>query len=161
MKNSEISLRNITKIVAGLYVSLSFFCPVRAETVESYFPIQDLGRFLSEKFDLATIRSSFGPRRTPAKRTFADFGIKPSQLAEEYVVFLIPGDWKYEIRVVARGDFNGDGIEDLKVCFFDRALNGGTYASTQGLLLTRYSGDGYVIALSYDLEDGLCPGYAR
>ncbi len=134
---------------------------MQAATVESYFPNKDLGRFLSEKFDLATVRSSFGPRRTPSKRTFADFGMRPSQLTEESVVFLIPGDWLYELRVVARGDFNRDGIEDLKVCFVDHALNGGTYDAAQGLLLTRYSGDGYVIALSYNLEDGVCPSFAR
>lgn len=151
---------NLIRIVAGVIISILVFCPVQA-AVESYFPAKDLGRFLSEKFDLATIRSSFGPRRTPAKRTFADFGMKPSQLAEDSVVFLTPGDWLYEIRVVARGDFNRDGIEDLEVCFADHALNGGTYDVAQGLLLTRYSGDGYVIALSYSLEDGVCPGSAR
>ena len=134
---------------------------MQAIAVESYFPSKDLGRLLSEKFDLATIRSSLGPRRTPAKRTLADLGMKPSQSTEESVVFSIPGDWLYELRVVARGDFNGDGIEDLKVCFVDHALNGGTYDAAQGLLLTRYSGDGYVIALSYSLEDGLCPSYTR
>lgn len=152
---------NIIRIVAGFLVFILLFCPVQAATVESYFPNKDLGRLLSEKFDLATIRSSFGPRRTLAKRTFADFGMKPSQLTEESVVFLMPGDWLYELRVVARGDFNGDGIEDLKVCFVDHALNGGTHDVAQGLLLTRYSGEGYVIALSYSLEEGVCPSYAR
>lgn len=136
-------------------------CPVQATTIESYFPSKDLGRLLSERFDLATIRSSLGPRRTPAKRTFANLGMKPTHLTAEAVVFSIPGDWLYELRVVARGDFNGDGIEDLKICFVDHALNGGNYDVAQGLLLTRYSGDGYVIALSYSLENGLCPSYAR
>ena len=152
---------NLIRVIAGLFFPILVFCPVQAATVESYFPTKDLGRFLSEKFDLATIRSSFGPRRTPAKRTFADFEMKPSQLAEDFVVFLIPGDWLYELRVVARGDFNRDGIEDLKVCFVDRALNGGTYHAAQGLLLTRYSGNAYVIALSYSLDDGVCPSYAK
>lgn len=152
---------SLIKIVAGFSISVLLSCPVQAATVASHFPNKELGRLLSEKFDLATIRSSFGPRRTPSKRTFTDFGMKASQSTEDTVVFLSPGDWLYELRVVARGDFNGDGIEDLKVCFVDRALNGGSYDTAQGLLLTRYSSDGYVIALSYKLEDGVCPSYAR
>lgn len=149
------------RLVVGFLISILLLSPVTAANVESYFPTQELGRLLTERFDLATIRSSFGPRRTPEKRTFADFGIKPSQSTDNSVVFLIPGDWLYELRIVARGDFNRDGIEDLKVCFIDRALNGGTYDSAEGLLLTRYSWDGYVIALSFSLEDGACPSYAR
>jgi hypothetical protein len=152
---------NLVSVLAGIFFSFLVFCPVQAATIESYFPTKNLGRFLSEKFDLATVRSSFGPRRTSAKRTFADFEMKPSQLAEDSVVFLSPGDWLYELRIVARGDFNRDGIEDLKVCFVDRALNGGTYDTAQGLLLTRYSGDAYVIALGYSLEDGVCLRYAK
>lgn len=152
---------NLIKIVVGCFISILVLGPVQAATGESYFPTKDLGRLLAEKFDLATIRSSFGPRRTPAKRTFTDFDMKPSQLADDFVVFSMPGDWLYELRVVARGDFNRDGIEDLKVCFVDHALNGGSYDAAHGLLLTRYSGDGYVIALSFSLEDGVCPSYAR
>jgi hypothetical protein len=84
-------------------------------------------------------------------------GLKPSQVTEDRAVFLQPDDWLFELRVLERGDFNGDGIEDLKACFVDRALNGGTYNAVQGLLLTRYSSDAYVIALSYSVEDGRCP----
>lgn len=136
-------------------------CPVQAATADSYFPNMGLGRLLADKFDLATIRSSLGPRRTPARRTFTDFGMKPTQSTDDAIVFLSPGDWLYELQVVARGDFNGDGIEDLKVCFVDRALNGGAYDSAQGLLLTRYSSGGYVVALSFGIEEGLCPSYVR
>lgn len=152
---------NVTKMVAGCFVSALLFLPVRASTSDSYFPQKGLGDVLSNRFDLATIRSSLGPRRTPATRTFSDFGMKPTQSTDDAVVFLNPGHWLYELRVVARGDFNGDGIEDLKVCFVDRALNGGTYDAAEGLLLTRYSSDGYVLALSFSLEDGVCPNYAR
>lgn len=148
-------------LIASLFISIVMSSPVRSATVTSFFPVKDLGPFLSEHFDLATIRSSFGPRRSPGKRTFSDFGMKPSQVTENSVVFLNPGDWLYELRVIGRGDFNRDGIEDLKVCFVDHALNGGTYDTAQGLLLTRYSSDGYAIALSFSLEDGVCPSYAK
>lgn len=134
---------------------------VQAAPLMSYFPKKDLGLFLAGKFDLASIRSSLGPRRSPALRTFADFGMKPSKATEDSLVFEAPGDWLYELKIVGRRDVNGDGIEDLEVCFFDQALNGGTYNTSSGLLITRYSADSYAVALSYSLNDGVCQEYAR
>lgn len=115
----------------------------------------------ADKFDLASICSSFGPRRLPVLRTLSDFGMKPSKATDNILVFESPGDWLYELRIVGRRDVNGDGIEDLEVCFIDRALNGGTYNTSEGLLITRYSADGYAIALSHSLDDGVCENYAR
>lgn len=115
----------------------------------SHFPQNGAAQFLAERFDLASIRSSFGPRRTPAQRTFADFGMKPSKVTENAVIFETPGDWRYELHILARGDVNGDGIEDLSVCFVDTALNGGSYNTKKGLLVTRYSSQGLAVALSY------------
>jgi hypothetical protein len=134
---------------------------VQAAPVVSYFPRSNLGQFLADKFDLASIRSSFGPRRVPALRTFSDFGMKASKATDDVVVFEIPGDWLYELRIVGRRDVNGDGIEDLEVCFVDRALNGGAYNTSEGLLITRYSADGYAIALRFSLDDGVCENDAR
>lgn len=134
---------------------------VEAAPLVSYFPKKDLGLFLADKFDLASIRSSFGPRRSPALRTFADFGMKPSKATADALVFETPGEWLYELKIVARRDVNGDGIEDLEVCFIDHALNGGTYDSSSGFLVTRYSADGYAVALNYSLNDGVCREYAR
>lgn len=87
--------------------------------------------------------------------------MKPSKSTEDILVFERPGEWLYELKIVGRRDANRDGIEDLEVCFIDRALNGGTYNTSQGLLITRYSADGYAVALSHSLNDGLCQEYAR
>ena len=144
------------RLVACALLCLMVTGAVRAEPGVSYFPKHDLGRFLAEKFDLATIRSSLGPRRTPALRTFADFGMKPTKATGNDLVVERPGDWFYELRILGRRDVNGDGIEDLEACFIDRALNGGTYNAAQGLLITRYSADGYAIALGYTPGDGVC-----
>lgn len=134
---------------------------VEAAPLVSYFPEKDLGLFPADKFDLASIRSSFGPRRSPALRTFADFGMKPSKATADALVFETPGECLYELKIVARRDINGDGIEDLAVCFIDRDLNGGTYDTSSGPLISRYSADGYAVALSYSLNDGVCQEYAR
>lgn len=146
-----------------LLVVLSFLFAANAcaAPVVSYFPGRDVGQFLAEKFDLASIRSSLGPRRSSAQRTFADLGMKPSAVTQDAVVFLSEGDWHYELRVVGRRDVNGDGVEDLEVCFYDRALNGGSYNAAQGLLITRYSTSGYALALSFNLGDEKCPEYAK
>lgn len=132
-----------------------------AAPVTSYFPTQNLEQFLADKFDLASIRSSLGPRRLPALRTFSDFGMKPTKATDNALVFESPGDWRYELGIVGRRDVNGDGIEDLEVCFIDRALNGGTYNTSEGLLITRYSADAHAVALSYSLDDRVCENYAR
>lgn len=149
------------RFVARALACLILTSTVQAAPLVSYFPQKDLGQFLANKFDLASIRSSFGPRRTPAQRTFADFGMKPSKATEDVLMFDTPGDWFYEMTIVARRDVNGDGIEDLAVCFTDRALNGGTYHTSTGLLITRYSASDYAFALRYSLDDDVCVEHAR
>jgi len=137
--------------------------PVRAGAVPlvSYFPKKNVGLFLANTFDLNSIRSSLGPRRSPTLRTFAALGMKPSQATENTLVFETPKEWLYELKIVGRRDVNEDGIEDLEVCFVDRALNGGSYDTSTGLLITRYSANGYAIALSYRLDESVCHEEAR
>jgi hypothetical protein len=87
--------------------------------------------------------------------------MKPSKATEDVLVFETPGEWLYEMKILSRRDVNRAGIEDLEVCFVDHALNGGTYDTSKGFLVTRYSDDGYAVALSFSLNEGVCPEYAR
>ena len=144
------------RIVACSVACLAVIGTVHAAPLVSYFPKKDLGLFLAAKFDLASIRSSFGPRRTPALRTFADFGMEPSTATENALVFDEPGRWLYELKIMGRRDVNSDGIEDLEVCFVDRAQNGGSYNATKGLLITRYSETAYALSLSFALHHAAC-----
>lgn len=143
------------RYLAGAVACLIFTAAHAAPTV-SYFPQQGLGQFLADHFDIASIRSSLGPRRTAAQRTFTDVGLKPSKATDQALVFDSPGDWLYELTILGRRDVNGDGIEDLEVCFVDRARNGGTYHTSQGLVITRYSATGYAVALSFGLDNKAC-----
>lgn len=152
---------NVLRIVSGPLIVTTMMSTVQAAPLTSHFPDKDLGRFLAEKFDLASIRSSFGPRRSPALRTFADFGMKPSEATDLAVVFDHTGHWFYELKVMGRRDVNDDGIEDLEVCFTDRAQNGGSYHTSKGLLVTRYASDAYAVALNYPLDDGICTHSTR
>lgn len=118
--------------------------------VTSFFPQLDLGRFLADNFDLASVRSSLAARRTPELRTFADFGMLPTNTGDDVVTF--DGErWLYQLRVVRRADINNDGIEDLEVCFTDRA-KGASYDSSQSLLVSRYSDETYAVALRYESD---------
>lgn len=128
-----------------------------AADVTSYFPGRDLAQFLVANFDIASVRSSFGPRRAPAQRTFASLGQVPTKVTKELLEFDGP-DWYYSLRVLRRGDFNGDGIEDLEVCFTDRA-KAGTYNSQQALLISRYSDSGLAVALRFEVSG--CESFAR
>jgi hypothetical protein len=143
---------NTYRILAGSLCCLALGTSAQATPLTSHFPATGLGSFLAEKFDLASIRSSFGPRRTPALRTFADFGLKPSRASDDSVTFE-PDNWFYQLTVVERGDVNGDGIEDLKACFVDRAVGGPSYHASKGLLITRYAPDAYAVALSFGVDE--------
>lgn len=117
----------------------------------SWFPADGLGQFLAVHFDLASIRSSLGPRRTATLHTFADFQMKPSKATEDVLEFESK-DWFYQMRIVSRRDINKDGIEDLEVCFIDQGLDGATYLSSEGLLITRYGPDELAVALNYSVD---------
>lgn len=138
-------------VLAGILACLACSAEAQNAVPASYFPKTEIGQFLADHFDLATIRSSFGPRRTPAQRTFSSFGLKPTKSGADFVEFERP-EWFYGLKIVSRRDINGDGIEDLAVCFTDHALGGATYSNTQSLLITRYSANGMAVALSYSVD---------
>jgi hypothetical protein len=126
-----------------------------SSVLESFLPKEDIERFIVDHFDLGTIRSSFGPRRGPGQRTFKDLGETSPVIGKGTIEFKSDG-WFRGIRILGRGDYNKDGIEDLAVCFVDRALKG-SYSSQQPLLLTRYGPNERLIAISYQIEDKSCP----
>lgn len=82
--------------------------------------------------------------------------MKPSTATENALIVDAPGSLLYEMKIIGRRDVNSDGIEDLEVCFVDRAQNGGTYHATQGLLITRYSETGYALALHFTQHNAAC-----
>jgi hypothetical protein len=130
-----------------------------AADVTSHFPARGTAQFLVANFDLASIRSSFGPRRTTMQRTFASLGQLPTKVTDDKVEFDGP-DWYYSLQVLRRGDLNRDGIEDLEVCFVDKAKGGaGSYDSQQAMLVSRYSDNTLAVALRYEVSG--CETFAR
>ena len=83
-------------------------------------------------FFLRTLNT--GGQRNAGDRFFGDIGIRPTQASGSLATH--DGDgWHYGVRVLARRDFNGDGVEDVAICFTDQARNGGTYNTRVPLLL--------------------------
>ncbi|MDL2357734.1 MAG: hypothetical protein QFF03_20980 [Pseudomonadota bacterium] len=153
MNGLSMHLFRSTLLIAALCTGAG----AAAADVKSYFPVRDLGRFLVANFDVASIRSSLGPRRSPAQRTFASLGELPTKVSEDLVEFDRP-DWYYAIRILRRADINNDGIEDLEVCFIDQP-RGATYHSQQALLITRYSDSSLAVALKFEVDG--CETFAR
>lgn len=123
---------------------------VPANKILSHLPSKDIEKFVVEKLDLSTFRNSFGPRREPGMRTFADFGLGPTTASNGIIEFK-EDDWNYTVKILGRRDYNNDGIEDLAIRFTDRSLVG-SYRTESQLLLTRYSNDGKLIAIAYELD---------
>jgi len=126
-----------------------------ADALESHFPEQDVARFLFDHFDIATMRSSLNPARRTEQRTFASVLPAPTTLTSDTFEVREP-DWVRTVRVLDRGDFNRDGIEDLLVCFDDRAILG-TYNASSLMLVTRYSDDARAVAIHFSPVPGRYP----
>jgi hypothetical protein len=122
----------------------------------SYFPKKNIALFISEHLDLASFPHSLNFRRDQGQRTFRALGFAPTKVTENRVEF-VTDDWTYEITVVRRGDLNFDGIEDVEICYTDVAIGNksrSSYATISPYVLTRYSSDGYVLAISYKWDIG-------
>lgn len=82
------------RFVSSMIASMLMIDSAMAEPLVSYFPRQNLGQFLADNFDLATIRSSINPRRrSDGLRAFKSLHMKPSKATENALVFDSPVDW--------------------------------------------------------------------
>lgn len=113
------------------------------------WPNAELAQFVFTHLDLTTFRNSTGDRRNPGDRFFSDLGIRPTQTSDS-VATNDGEEWRYTVRVLARRDFNGDGLDEVAVCFADQARNGGTYDARSPLLLQLI--DRRAIALSFEID---------
>jgi hypothetical protein len=133
-----------------LLVAALINSPLFAAHLESHIPKEGVERFIDTNLDLSTFRNSSGPRRTPNARTFHLLGLSPT-LAQDGKLQYDDSEWFYGVEVKGRKDYNGDGIEDLALCFTDRAKVG-TYSDQKSLLVTRYSDNSLLIAIGYEVD---------
>lgn len=128
------------------------------DTVYAAWPSTDLAEFVFARLDLTTFRNSTGPKREPGQRFFSDLGIRPTEISEAAATH-DGEDWLYSVLVLGRRDFNGDGFEEVAICFNDKAQNGGTYNTQKPLLLQLFGRR--AVALDFEIdtapEAGTCP----
>ena len=126
-------------------------CPASAEhaTEKSFLHERDLAMFVFLELDIGSFQSSPGPHRSPGDHHFADIGMRPSSHSYRALIFDEP-DWRITLTHLTVGDFNDDGIMDIKACFLDQAKHG-TYDARKPLLLTRYHDHGPLIAIAFSV----------
>lgn len=135
------------RLFAAALLAVSSVAGAEKPALKSFIPANDVGKFLVDKLDVTTFRSSLGPRRQPGSRHFADLGLKPTKITDS-AVELDDAEWFYGITVLERADKNGDGLEDLVIQVVDNAKKG-AYRDSQKLLVTRFSETGDLIALAF------------
>lgn len=140
-----------TGFFGAISVSLLFGGAGYSAPLASFLPKADLPQFIVDKLDLGSFPSMLGPRLTPSQHTFAGMKLTPTGMKPSQVVFN-NADMHILIDVLARGDFNGDGLEDVVVCWREHAP-GGTLSDTTPMLLTRYSADSPLIAIAANVPD--------
>jgi hypothetical protein len=94
--------------------------------------------------DLSSFPSSLGPRLEDDKQKLNAFQFKDIKTTDHEVKISDNG-WVYEFTLLAKGDFNSDGIGDLLIRFLDQA-DEGSYFSLQTLILERRSSDSKIKA---------------
>ena len=112
---------------------------------------------LVNELDLASFRNSLGPRRDPQHRTLSSFGLK-YKIIDANTAVVENAEWTYTLRIIQRGDINGDGIEDIELCFTDKAKHA-TYHAQSPLLVTKYAPTSFVIAVKFEVNG--CENYAK
>ncbi|MFN8693251.1 MAG: hypothetical protein ACK5XX_02480 [Holosporales bacterium] len=140
----------LSKIIVIALICCSFKSPAAAQSVnvKSYLDKEMLSQFVVDNFDILTIRSSFGSRRISGQPNyFKSFGLTPTTINKQEIIF-DEKDWFYGVKILGVKDYNDDGIEDIAVCFTDRAKEGSYYTVTP-LILTRYSESMPLIALAH------------
>jgi hypothetical protein len=145
------------KKIAVACIACGSVTAMAQKPITTYFSQTAVLEQVVAEFDLATIRSSFGPRRDSVHRTLKSFELTAKMLDVKTMV-LEDNDFIYHLQLLTRGDLNRDGIEDLEICFTEKAKQGSYHAQTP-FLLTKYSSSALAVALQFE-TDG-CERFAR
>ncbi len=135
---------------AGIALALiALATPAQTATL-SYLPKSHIEQFVVQNFDITSIRASTGPKRQLGDRHFSNLGVRVARIETNHIALNLDG-WRYDIRILERRDINGDGIEDIAICFTDDGRDaGGSYYTVDPYVLTRYSRNGPLIAIAFD-----------
>ncbi len=124
---------------------------------KSFFPSDNLLKYVFKRLDLTTFRNSTGPQRQTNQRYFSELGYSLVNSRDDELV-IESDNWIFTIKVLSQRDINNDGLEDLEICILDKSKTS-TYFTQEPLLLTQYSETSDLIALSFE-TDG-CESFAK
>jgi len=94
---------------------------------------------IMENLDLKGFNSSLRPRLSNTDNTLKALGMKNNS-KDNTEILIETTDWKYQWTLLAQGDFNGDGVEDVMLRFLDQAKKS-NYFSVQLLVLQSNDAD--------------------
>ena len=121
-------------LLGGVLLLITPTVPAQDTGAPEAWPEQDLARFVFEHLDISSFRNSTGPRRGPGQRLFADLGVQLTRVTETQATS-DDGGWAYVVRILGKDDYNKDGVDEVLICFHDIARDGGSYNTTQHLVV--------------------------
>jgi len=92
----------------------------------------ELSNLVINNLDLTTFRSSLRRKLTEGTNTFN--ALKYDYSHSDKQVTVVSANWKYDFILLARGDYDSDGFEELMVLFIDQSLSSSYYSSDLLLL---------------------------
>jgi len=111
---------------------------------KSYLP-KTYSTLITDNLDLQVIRSSLIQKLGDTSQSIKDTSFLVPETKGDSVI-IDNENWFYQFNILASGDFNNDGKEDLMIEFIDRAKNG-NYYSHSTYLLTRNMSDKYLTVI--------------
>jgi len=108
---------------------------------KSYLP-EPYTNLIIEQLDLQTLRSSLKQKMEDKPQTINDLTFLIPEKKNNTVTVNNP-EWFYQFNILAKGDFNNDGNEDLLIDFIDKAKKG-NYFSHSTYLITKKMSDKYL-----------------
>ena len=149
-------MKPLTFAVVAIISTCISTCVCAQDAQRSYLPKTELSKYIFEKLDITTFRSSLGPLRTIGQRHSGELGLTATKQAKNLLA-IETEDWLYEFEIIRVADINGDGLVDIEVCFRDKAKMA-SYNTQEPLLLSQFEKDGPLIAINFQVDG--CEEYA-
>lgn len=117
---------------------------------QSLWKQDSLTSFIYKYLDLSTFRSSLRPKWGKKGSFYLENFEFDSVIIEPFTITINTKKWLYIFDILAAGDINHDGYEDVLISFLDDAKEGTYFSFSTFLLIFRYEGDKKLIAIKIE-----------
>lgn len=161
-------INNENKIIGNLWNSCTILDllesarPAKASFVRDFVMTAEALDYLPAMMDMAPScdwlcrQYRANERRISLRRFEAETDIELNVLSD-FKIEARSENWVFRVEILARADFNGDGLEDLLTLAHTSVTEQGTWGESGLFVLSRETLDGVLWAL--DAEIGLCSDY--